>query len=462
MTSSNRTHLFVRPQLQTILDGVVATPPLSFSLIGAKFMGKTRILTQLADTSSCIWQESLQGVPPKYTPLPIYFDCAWPEAKPDIFTFLTTQIEQHLEKHVPNLQIELHNGLTEQESKDALRHLTGQLTSAGYRPILLLDNFDTWIIEASAEMEHKINQLRPLTREVVLVVASEQPLHEANRKLASSPLFNLLNQVFLRLIEPHAMETYLQALTADYEDQAELVHHLARWTGGHPFLLSRVGEILRDVGTLPTGQQINADHLPLIRLRLSEDYGRLLFGQLRRTLEAQEEAGHTVPLELVRRLLVAPFPFAQIRPDEARAFYWLLNSGMVRITGTLCELFSPLFSGYLQTHIEAMSSQSPQLVSQQTPRAIMEAKAEEFTPQERNLLRFFLEHPDEIITIDQLLVEVWKRPDASARRVQEGIRRLRNRLEDLQLTIGNIENEWGQGYRFVPISESEHAQWKGI
>jgi DNA-binding response OmpR family regulator len=45
---------------------------------------------------------------------------------------------------------------------------------------------------------------------------------------------------------------------------------------------------------------------------------------------------------------------------------------------------------------------------------------------------------------------VWKRPDASPRRVQEAIRRLRLQLEEASPPVGSIENERGQGYRFVP------------
>ncbi len=291
MTSPNRDHLFVRPQLQTLVDGITATPPQNFSLIAAKFMGKTRILSQLADTTDSLWHEILNEPMHKITPMPFYFDCAWPEASHDLFAFLTAQTLRHLQQQPRDLRLDFESIQAERDSKNALRLAMNHLVNADYRPILLLDNFDTLITDATPEMEAKIDQLRPLTREVVLVVASERPLHEANRKLASSPLFNLLNQVFLRLVEPHETENYLRALTAGYNDQDRLVDQLEIWTGGHPFLLSRIGEILRDVDTLPTGQQIGADHLPLIRLRLSEDYGRLLFGHLWRALEAHEEHG---------------------------------------------------------------------------------------------------------------------------------------------------------------------------
>ena len=54
--------------------------------------------------------------------------------------------------------------------------------------------------------------------------------------------------------------------------------------------------------------------------------------------------------------------------------------------------------------------------------------------------------------MDELLAEVWQRPDGSVRRVQEGIRRLRHRLTEFNGLVGTIDNEWGQGYRYVPTN----------
>ncbi len=75
---------------------------------------------------------------------------------------------------------------------------------------------------------------------------------------------------------------------------------------------------------------------------------------------------------------------------------------------------------------------------------------EQLTKIEGDLLRYFQVHPNEVISTDALLAEVWRRPDASPRRVQEAIRRLRLELEEAKLPVGSIENERGQGYRFIP------------
>jgi DNA-binding response OmpR family regulator len=73
---------------------------------------------------------------------------------------------------------------------------------------------------------------------------------------------------------------------------------------------------------------------------------------------------------------------------------------------------------------------------------------------EATLLRYFLNHSQSVVSTDQLLTEVWKRPDSSTRRVQEAIRRLRLQLEQQTPFIGIIENERGRGYRFIPAQQS--------
>lgn len=427
--------------------------PRNFSLIGAKFMGKTRVLTHLAAPDGPLLGEDVE-MRSSLEPIVVYYDCAWPDAVADLLAFLADGLRRHLQQQVAPPPIDLEEIRQEPHAHERLRRLVMALKRAGYRPILLLDNFDTLISGAGAEMEGKINQLRPLTRELGLLVASERPLHEANRELASSPLFNLLNQIFLRLIEPQEVTQILGEVTTSCADQKTLVAQLAEWTGGHPFLLSRIDEILRDVDKmLPGVGGISAAHLPLIRLRLTEDYGRLLFGELWSALQSEDDPQAASALELVRRLLIEPLPLAQLQPQWARSFYWLLNKGMVRIEDETCHLFSPLFEEYLAARVQqaAPSRAARAAILPQDTRSLIEEQVQQFTPQERNLLRYFLDRPGEIVSIDQLLEDVWKRPNASARRVQEGIRRLRNRMEELQYSIGQIENEWGEGYRFVPV-----------
>lgn len=450
MTLLFQEQLFARSHLQSIIDGVLAPQPRSFSLIGAKFMGKTHILSHLAAPNGPLHHHE-GGEGAERHPLVVYYDCTWPKAQKNLVAFLGEGLWRRLRQQ--NLSA-LPRGEGGIAASEWLQRLVADLLQANYQPILLLDNFDFLITQAHDEVEHAFSELRSLTHELAFVVAGQRSLHEANRHLASSLLFNLLNQIFLRLIEPEESERILYAATANCLDQEQLVAQLAEWTGGHPFLLSRVSEILLDVNELlPGDQKVGYRHLPLIRMRMAEDYGRLLFGEFLATLQDQRDPQAGEALDLVRRLLMAPLPVAGIEPASARAFYWLLNKGMIRIANNdSCTLFSSLFADYISAQLVSHSEGRILAGKALNTREIIEAEAQQFTPQERNLMRYFLDRPGQVITIDQLLIDVWKRPNASARRVQEGIRRLRNRLDELQLPVGQIENEWGEGYRFVPLS----------
>ena len=69
---------------------------------------------------------------------------------------------------------------------------------------------------------------------------------------------------------------------------------------------------------------------------------------------------------------------------------------------------------------------------------------------EADVLRYLQAHANEVVSPEELLTQVWKLPPTtSPRRVQEAIRRLRNHLKEEDPPIGIIENERGQGYRFV-------------
>ena len=69
------------------------------------------------------------------------------------------------------------------------------------RLVLLLDNFDRVFENEAIDIE-TIDEFRPLTLEMALLVATEQPLHDLDRELAASPLFNVMTQVFLGLLDP--------------------------------------------------------------------------------------------------------------------------------------------------------------------------------------------------------------------------------------------------------------------
>lgn len=95
--------------------------------------------------------------------------------------------------------------------------------------------------------------------------------HDLDRELAASPLFNVMTQLFVKLIEPEAAQNWIDAYTEVYPAVSELSAELLETTGAHPYLLHSMSDVLPEVQQmLPPDNPLSAEHFPLIRLRLEE------------------------------------------------------------------------------------------------------------------------------------------------------------------------------------------------
>jgi hypothetical protein len=223
---------------------------------------------------------------------------------------------------------------------------------------------------------------------------------------------------------------------------------LLEMVGGHPFLLARSNEVLLEIQSpLPEDAAIDVEHLSLMRLRLYEQ-GRPLFEMLWRKLK--ETSIETV-LPLVKHLAATPVAIDQIQIDQTSALNWLINYAAVTHDGNVYHLFSPLFQDFLgdQLGLEKRATAIWPATAAITPDSATSI-FDSLAPKEAELLRYFQAHSYTVLPVEQLLADVWHQPEASPRRVQEAIRRLRNRLNKWSPPIGVIENERGVGYRYVP------------
>jgi hypothetical protein len=157
---------------------------------------------------------------------------------------------------------------------------------------------------------------------------------------------------------------------------------------------------------------------------------------------------------LADQLLDTPLAPTQLTREQLPVLNWLINQATIAYRETTggfgYHLFSPLFAEFLADRRAASSlSTAPQPALAPAPDD-EQAFYEQLTKVEATLLRYFQRHSQALISTDQLLAEVWKRPHSSNRRVQEAIRRLRLQLEQQTPPIGEIKNERGRGYRFVP------------
>lgn len=457
--------------VREVVQGVLADPPASFSLVGAKLVGKSRLLAWLAsdegplagddyiDLRPVAWEDGGRVIA-------LRVDCGAQAARANLLSYLHDQVSAALQREAG---ISIRPEVAESGSHGArISALLRALNDLGYRLVLLLDNFDRVFAHLPADA---VNELRPLTLQAALVVATEQPLHDLDRSLAASPLFNVMTQVFLGLVEPDAARRWVEETTDSYPGVRGATDELLELTGSHPYLLRLLGDILLEVRQmLPGDADVGAEHLPLIRLRLAE-HARPLFETLWRRVQAPpDRVNPDVVLALLRKMVRGPYSMMGLGRDENTALNWLINQAMVVCCkpggmggGVGYELFSPLLADFLGERFEiqranvhahaagALGGQAVGLVVGGDGEAGPEFGGQ-LTRIEAALLAYFQGHARQVIPPEQLLRDVWRRPDATPRRVQEAIRRLRLEIEQADPPIGVIENDRGRGYRFVPAT----------
>lgn len=392
--------IFSRPSIHRIVQSLDGAAPAHLVLSGGSLLGKSTVLAHLrggVDAQTAVW-----------------INCA--EARP--------------EDSPP----------------------TGPSGTDGW--VVFVDNFEQisgWSAEAQRCWSGWLGETEA-RRSVIL--ASGPPLHELREVAGLSRRIPRFQQHFLGLIDGQESARIIAASLAEADGETPLTAPLAELCGGHPFLLDRMNELLADVaGLLPGGGPLTPEHLPLVRLRLAATHGQILFDSQWQALEWAEAQPGWAVRDLLAELVRRPLPFDALSPGQMGPMNWLLVQGMVRIDGHCYRLFSPLLREYLTLRLGVTAEARDSLrAAADSTHVLVEREAHRFTPQEKTLLLYFLERPGVIVSVDELLAEVWQRPDGSVRRVQEGIRRLRHRLTELDGPVGAIENEWGQGYRYVPAN----------
>lgn len=449
--------------LREIVQGVLAAQPASFSLVGSKLLGKTQILNHLASPQGPLLNpDTADWRPPRFQDegriVVTQIDCDWQEAQEDLLGFVLQTLVRQL-RHGERIELDWNAVEAEAAVGRKLWRIARQLNEMDYRLVVLFDNFDSVFEQQLISLE-SIDELRPLTLELAMVVATEQPLHDLDRELAASPLFNVMTQLFVGLVEQDAACSWLDTYAQEFAPIANMRTELLEITGAHPYLLDRIDDILPEIRQmLPPGSTVDAaDIFPLIRLRLAE-HGRLLFTTLWRRLQTPPR--RTQPqavITLISRMMEGPLPMKSVAREHFSTLNWLINGAIISYSSHGYQLFSPLFAEFLATRITqsatAVSPQSPAPSTASTSAAAGDLQAtgiyDRLTKTEAALLHYFAKHSNQIVSAEQLLTDVWKRPDASTRRVQEAIRRLRLQLESEEVAVGVIENERGRGYRFVP------------
>lgn len=448
--------------LREIVQGVLDEHPQDFALVAPRFCGKTRILDYLAAEEGPLCSRSEAELRPekfrdpgRIIALPI--DCKQPEAQERFREFLAEQLSSRLREDRP-FPIDWDQVPDASAPSRRLLALANQANRAEFRIVLLLNNFDV-VFQGGQIKQAELNELRPLTTELALVMGSKRPLYDIDIHLASSSLFNAVRTLFVGLLEHEAALTWIAAYYRPLfpELTEELDEPLAHVTGRHPFLLARLRETLLDVQkALPAGKPLQMADFKLISLRLAE-HGRLLFETLHQTLQAPpSHAPQQLVDEMLARMVDAPLPQTAIAPEHEPIMSWLFNQAVVIYEDQTYRLFTPLFADFLRQRSSTPDPERRRVQPAPRPTETPTARNASLPRMEADLLRYLSQHANQVVSSQELLVEVWKLPaTTSDRRVQEAIRRLRNHLKAQTPPFGVIENERGQGYRFVPAGEDE-------
>jgi DNA-binding response OmpR family regulator len=81
----------------------------------------------------------------------------------------------------------------------------------------------------------------------------------------------------------------------------------------------------------------------------------------------------------------------------------------------------------------------------------------ECTPKEFALLTFFAQHPNKVVSRQELLQELWgKSYEGSVRTIDTHIKELRRKLNTLSFEDAKIVTVWGNGYKFA-LGDGNHS-----
>jgi hypothetical protein len=415
--------------------------PTGFVIVGARMTGKSALLRHLLSQFQLADRQA-----------PVYLDCALLERPDELWPLLYTAA---LDAQADDTSVARNDKPAGYGHYPLLTLLRDQ-RRRGIQTILLLDNVD-YLVASAPGASDLCTALSLLNSVAPLILTSHRPIYDVNRALAGSRLIAETTQLFLGLLEAEAADLWLtHHLQGD--GMLETVRSsLLASTGCHPYLLYKMGECLAEMEpALPPDRVWREEHQPFLRLRLAE-HGRPLF-----LAQWEMLANPPPPLTadgvaaLMERLRCGP-----LSPDETPgawlpALNWLINQALVAYRwdegSPAYTVFSPLLLDFLSHASPPAGGSMPQ----SPPPALDPAVYQDLTKIEANLLRYFEQHSQTLVSTDQLLADVWRRPNASTRRVQEAIRRLRLQLEQQTPPIGEIKNERGRGYRFVPAQPTSH------
>jgi hypothetical protein len=327
--------------------------------------------------------------------------------------------------------------LTYRAFEQTLRLLTRQ----GWKPILLLDEFER-LSSNPALTPDFFSGLRALTAKypIAYVTASKQPLLEltyADAGALSSPFFNIFATIRLGLFSEAEARDLLATLAAHagLTFSPALLDFLLDLAGPHPLFLQIAGfhafelvQTLAQTSQVSETWEVSFDYAELRRRFLAsvEEH----FGYYWRNLSPTEQ----------RILATLPAATGNLSALERACLIMRRDNGYDYLSSTLAEFVQAQpIPGLLQIGALALDQSQHQV--------LLTGQALNLTPSQYTLLAYLMAHAGQLITNEALEQAVW------GQEYIEDPERLKSVIKGLRHALGpeaaRLENVRGVGYRFA-------------
>lgn len=335
-------------------------------------------------------------------------------------------------------------------SQSALREALFAFESCQTRLVLLLDPFDRLAQTAPAHILDNLRGLRDSFKATLsYLVGVRQPLHYLRPPSEMGELYHVLD---LHLCWVGAMAAadarFLMANVAATKRvtfAAADIEQLLELTGGYAALLKAASLWLAGAKS-PPPQAAWPEHLlaePGMQNRL-HDLWQSLTGEEQLTLaELAQQSGRSGPGGAG---LAEPTPQILSRLQEKQICR--------RTPAGDWRIFSPLLTAYIN---QLGLIETGKIHYRATDDVILRGHRsleQQLTPQNRTLLRFFLQHPYKIVSKDELVAVLWSDEEiyegVNDVRLQKAVSQLRRVLETGEEAPCYLKTIHGQGYRFFP------------
>lgn len=320
--------------------------------------------------------------------------------------------------------------------RNALLHLSNFIArECGRRLVVLLDHFDELYPQLPPSLFWILQELKRADTPPLLVIAMQDEF-SANNRFAQQFLHSIHPATYTWL--PVMSTIQLQQVVSNLRLNASQAAKSIELGGGQPRLTELVGQILERMDDVPK------EPSSLIRLLLTHSVIRAHCQAIVDSLREEEQDA-----------------LATVTAGQARMSYAVeqqLTSKKQILTGE--EQSLRFRSALLAEYIRRQSS-STQPGLARPPQTVLEdvvidghpVPATHLTKREEDLLRLFLEHPNQVCSYDDISGRVWGyEPDdaATPESIASLVANLRRKLDEISAGSGKryIQNVRGRGYTY--------------